>query len=304
MVLRRATAVAVLTGVGLLAGACTNTTKTASSTPTSTSSSTSSTSTTVATSSTTSGNSSGTVSTGTVSSGCPSDAAYCETFDGSAKDWPSKNTTDFYEGYDSYLGGSYRMGERTDATVTADAPVNASDISQDYSVQVDVDAELGQSFPADGEFGITCWEHPVSDGSTNTAFLFFINPTGASIDLWDSIEGKDHTLAQVPLQGVVNASGVNHLTATCIQGNNPQTQEVQAQLALSINGQKVVSVNYDKTTKQYAWDVGTDQSSLGLLVAGKGSDVFYKNFAVTSRCQPGGDFPCTDSGSSTSTTSP
>lgn len=222
---------------------------------------------------------------GQLSSGCVSGASYCETFDGSAKGWKQDNQSHFFEGYSSYLGGSYRMLERNNATLTSVAPEAVSQISHDYSVQVDVDSVLYDQAPATAEFGITCWEHPTQDGSGESAFLFFVSRTAVDIDLWDNSDGTDHTLDHVPLSsGVVQTSGANHLTALCIQGTDRQQGGVQAQLSLSINGQKVVSYGYDESLRNYSWSVGTAQSQVGLLVAGSGADLFFKNFAITSRC--------------------
>lgn len=232
-------------------------------------------------------------------SACVSGAQYCATFANGASKWPAANTNDYFLGADSYLGGSYRMVERAGRTATALAPVDASDISQDYSVQVDVDAVLGSRTSSGGEIGIVCWDHPVSGdpSGADSAFLFFVGADSAQIVLWDNVEGKNHQIAtSKPNPGLIKTDGVNHLTATCIQGSSDGA--VAAQLALSVNGRQTVSVTYELNVHNYGWSVaekdsaGNEASRLGLLVSGTNADVFYKNFSVSSKCQPGGDFPC------------
>jgi hypothetical protein len=226
------------------------------------------------------------------SAGCVDGAKFCDTFSDKSSGWATKNATDYYYGYDAYLGGSYRIGERADRTVVATAPVKVPDVSQDYSVQVDVDAVLGRQSPATAQIGIVCWDHPTEDGSGDSAFVLFVSNSRAHITLWDGIDGSAHTIASRDVSGLLKTGGTaNHLTAQCIQGTS--NGGAAAQLSLTVNGQSAVSVTYPKSVKSYDWAVESSSSSeVGVLASGAGSDVFYDNFAVSSRCQPGGTFPC------------
>lgn len=237
------------------------------------------------------------VSSSALPSHCVGGASYCETFTHGAKGWPTTNDRDYYEGWSTYLNGTYRMVQRKEGAASALAPVGTADISQDYSVQVDVDAVLGARTPPAGQFGIVCWQHPTSDGGSDSAFLLFVGQKSAGSVLWDDQDGSGHVVAsQAVGNGVVKVKGVNHLTAQCIQGVDQQSQSAAAQLSLTVNGQKVVSTTYDKSVANYSWNVTStgngEKSGLGVLASGAGEDVFYKNFAITDRCQPGGDLPC------------
>ncbi len=223
-------------------------------------------------------------------SDCVAGATYCDTFDDKSSGWPTANESHFFYNYDSYLGGTYRIGERTNSTITAAAPVKVPKISQDYSIQIDTDAVVGENSPSSGEFGVYCWDHPTSDGSSDSAFVFFISEDKAKIVLWDNFDGSPHTLTSKNISGLLKSGEANHLTAQCIQGSASGGPE--AQLSLQINNQPAVSLDYALSTKNYEWSVGKADSEVGVLAAGEGEDVFYDNFALTSRCQPGGTFAC------------
>jgi hypothetical protein len=215
--------------------------------------------------------------------GCVTDADYCDTFDDPSSGWPETNPAHYYAHYDTYLGGTYRMGERTDAAISQDAPYDVTDAANDYSVQVDVDATPGDGFGGNNRIGIVCWEHKIEGGDgTTSAFLLQLTETEAIIGLWDGADGSYHELKSVPARAL-DTSETNHLTAQCLQGT--KDGQAQAQLSLTANGTEVASLAYAKSLANYDWSVG---ESVGLLVIGAGSDVFYDNFAVTGKCA--GDF--------------
>lgn len=216
--------------------------------------------------------------------GCAVDADYCDAFDDKSSGWPQTNPSHYYANYDSFQGGTYRMGERTDAAISQDAPYDVTDAANDYSVQVDVDATPGDGFGGNNRVGIVCWEREIEGGGgTTSAFLLQLSETEAIIGLWDGTDGSYQQLKSVPAVSALNPSATNHLTAQCLQGT--ENGSAQAQLSLSVNGAEVVSVNYAKSSANYDWNVG---KHVGLLVVGAGSDVFYDNFAVTGKCA--GDF--------------
>jgi hypothetical protein len=220
-----------------------------------------------------------------VGTGCGIDADYCDTFSDPNSGWPRANPSHFYADYDPYLGGSYRMGERTDAAISEDAPYDITDAANDYSVRVDVDATPGDGFGGNNQLGITCWEHEIEEGGdgTTSAFLLQLSGTAAMIGLWDGADGSYQLLKSVPARTVLDTSATNHLTAQCIQGT--ASGSTHAQLSLAVNGAEVISISYAKSIANYDWSVG---ARVGLLAVGEGSDVFYDNFAITGACA--GDF--------------
>jgi hypothetical protein len=213
-----------------------------------------------------------------VPTGCVNGADYCDTFEDSSSGWPEANPSHYYAKYDSFGGGSYRMGERTDAAISEDAPFDVTGVANDYSVQVDVDAILGPGFGASNEIGLVCWEHPVPDGaSVTSAFLLEISESRATVGLWDGTDGSYHEITSAAAPGALSPTGSNHLTGLCVQS----APGGSVQLSLSVNGADVVSANYDKSVSTYEWDVG---ERVGLLAIGEGSDVYYDNFAITGKC--------------------
>lgn len=224
-------------------------------------------------------------SSSAASSGTPTDcvagADYCDTFDDATSGWPEANPSHYFAKYDPYNGGSYRMGERTDAAISEDAPLDVTDVANDYSVQVDVDATPGQDFSSTDEIGIVCWEHPIEGGGgTTSAFLLELSESKATIGLWDGTDGSYHEITSASATGALSTTGSTHLTGLCLQGTANGSAQA-AQLSLSVNGTEVVSANYAKSVSAYDWAVGP---SVGLLAIGAGSDVFYDNFAVTGKC--------------------
>jgi len=219
-----------------------------------------------------------TSSTTAAAASCPAKAHYCAQFSGSADGWPVTNQNDYFASYDSFDGGTYRLGQRSAATAVEQAPTDITNISHDYSVQIDVDATPYHSMPQSDSMGIDCWAHK-SDGH-ESAFLFFVNPSTVEIGLWDDISGQYHKIASKSDAGLVKTDGsTNHLEAACVQGTHGGG--ASAELGIKINGKIALVTHYDKSDQNYAWSVGP---SVGVLASGKGADVFYDNFAVTSLC--------------------
>jgi hypothetical protein len=209
---------------------------------------------------------------------CPSTAKYCAQFNGSSEGWPEVNNADYFAQYDSFGGGSYRLGERTQATVVEEAPVDITNISHDYSVEIDVDATPYRTMPLSTSAGIDCWAHK-SNGHTS-AFLFFVNPSTVEIGLWDETTGAYHKIASKSDAGLVKTDGsVNHLTAACVQASHGGG--ATAELGIKINGTVALVTHYDQSERNYSWSVAPN---VGVLASGQGSDVFYDNFAVRSLC--------------------
>jgi hypothetical protein len=212
--------------------------------------------------------------------GCVAGADYCDTFDNPDSGWPEENPSHFYARYDSIDGGSYAMGERTDAAISEDAPYDITHAAADDSVQVDVDAAPGPAFGATNEVGFACWEHSIAGGDGITsAFLLELSESKATIGLWAGTDGSYHEITSAAAPEALAATGWTHLTGRCQQGT--AAGSIQAQLSLSVDGTEVVSAAYGKSVGSFPWDVG---NRVGLLVIGEGSDVYYDNFAITGEC--------------------
>jgi hypothetical protein len=205
-------------------------------------------------------------------------ADYCDDFSDASSGWPVENEANYYANYDNYLGGTYRMGERTTNGKTQLAPVDITTLSNDYSVQIDVDAVLGNKAPANSYLGLVCWDHDAS-GGTEAGFLFFVTADEVDVTLLPDSGGKPQTLNENQGGNFVKPyPAKNHLTATCLQKESGGG--TSADLTLAVNGATVLHEQYAKSVKNFSWSPG---SHVGLLVAGKKSDVFYDNFTITGR---------------------
>jgi hypothetical protein len=205
-------------------------------------------------------------------------ADYCDGFSSASTGWPVQNTGHYYANYDNYLGGTYRMGERTANAKTQLAPLDTTTIAKNYSVQVDVDAVLGKSAPAGSFIGIVCWDHDTST-ETEAGFLFFVTADSVDVTLLPDTGTKPRTLDRNQGGDFVRPyPATNHLTATCLQRTT--SGGVEADLSLTVNGSAVLHEEYANSVKNYPW---TPAPRVGLLVAGPKSDVFYDNFSVTGK---------------------
>jgi hypothetical protein len=207
-------------------------------------------------------------------SGCPTGAKYCDTFASSDSGWPVGNQTNYFAQYDNFKGGTYRLGERKSATISEDAPFDITTIAPNFSVKIDVDAIRGQSMPAAGDEGISCWEHQAASGAGPSAFLFFLDADRVEIGLWDGENSDYHRIAQKTLS-VLHTDGqtADHLTAECLQTSNGS-----AALSIAVNGQAVLSTTYANGVQSFEW---RPAGKVGVLAGGQGSDVFYDNFAIS-----------------------
>jgi hypothetical protein len=206
----------------------------------------------------------------------PCAADYCDDFSDPSSKWPAENDPRYFARYDPFLGGTYRMGERTVNAKTALAPVDTTTISANYGVQIDVDAVLGKSAPAKSFIGIVCWDHATSSGS-EAGFFFFVTADSVDVTLLPDTGSQPRVLDQNTGGSFVRPyPEKNHLTATCVQAKTATGSE--ADLTLSVNGASVLHEQYANSLDNYPWTPGPHA---GLLVAGLKSDVFYDNFAVT-----------------------
>ena len=205
-----------------------------------------------------------------------SSAAYCDDFSNASSGWPVDNKPHFYANYDTYLGGTYRIGERNDATVSEDAPAKASSISADFSVRLDVDAVLGQHMAKTNAAGMVCWEHTAKDQTSSSAFLFTISGDTAEVGLWDNTDGTYHVI-QSKASAVLRFDGsVNHITITCKQDTSTGTP--RADLSMTVNGQPSLQAGYASNATNFPWTIG---DGIGVVASGNGADIFYDNFGAS-----------------------
>ena len=206
-------------------------------------------------------------------SGCA--AAFCDDFSSTKSGWDVGNEKHFYSQYDSYLGGTFRMGERHDAILTVPAPYDITKASSDYSVQVDAETILGPKSPKDAIYGLSCWNHEAHNKSTS-AFVLSFTRKGAQIVLWDNTDGTTHTLKKMSWSGVVRPAPYrNQVRALCVQ--RKRHGRTYAELGMSVNG-RILAKLYPQGGKSEPWTTG---NRVGLIVGLTGADVFYDNFSIT-----------------------
>lgn len=171
------------------------------------------------------------------------------------------------------------MGERHDAILTVPAPYDITKAAHDYSVQVDVEAILGQKSASDAIYGVSCWNHEAHNQSTS-AFLFYFTRSGAQIVLWDDRTGAAHVLHKTSWSGVLEPPPArNRVRVLCLQRDHHGA--TLAELGMSVNGHVMTEV-YRKGGSSQPWSVG---DRVGLLVGLTGSDVFYDNVVITGDCK-------------------
>jgi hypothetical protein len=166
------------------------------------------------------------------------------------------------------------MGERFNAVISEDAPRKISTVAPNYGIRADVDATLSPSMTAGTGGGMTCWEHETTDGKAYSAFIFEVTNASAELYLWRDTDGKYVSIQKNPTSAL-HTDGVNHLSITCTQqqsGSGPQ-----ATLAMSVNGQEVLRAVYGTGGASSPWKVG---DGAGIIASGRGSDLFYDNFAL------------------------
>ncbi len=213
-------------------------------------------------------------------SGCPEDAK-CFDFSESGSGWAEADEAGYFAKQDAYLDGTFRMTAREAGTWNAAAPVKVTDLANDYGVTIETDAVMGQNFPASAAWGASCWTG-ADDAAGLTGFGVYVQPKSATVGVW-SDGGEFKPLKSGDVAKVVKPAEKNHLVLSCRQGTSKGA--VEAVIDVELNGSPVVSTSYGKGVQNASWEVG---DGVGLLVAGKGGDVFYDDVVVTGKCD--GDF--------------
>jgi hypothetical protein len=203
--------------------------------------------------------------------------ARCYAFATSSDGWPDVNDDRHFAVQDPYLDGSYRLGARQSGSWNMAAPVGVSDLSADYSVQVDADATMAQAFPDEAAWGATCWTRPVGEDQI-AGFGVYVQPAKVTIGVFDQFSGAFRPLKSNDAEGLVVPGEKSHLTMTCRQGTDAGSPVAVVQVEL--NGKPTVAVTYAKSVKNYSWQVA---DGVGLLAAGKGADVFYDNVVIAGK---------------------
>jgi hypothetical protein len=211
---------------------------------------------------------------------CAEDAK-CFDFARSGSGWTESDEAGYYAKQDDYLDGSFRMTAREAGTWHAAAPVKVTDLANDYGVRIEADAVMGQDFPGTAAWGASCWTG-ATDSAGPTGFGVYVQPGAVTVGVW-SDGGEFKPLKSRDVSKIVKPAEKNHLALSCRQdtSNGP----VEAAIGVELNGSSVLSTSYAKSVQNVSWEVG---DGVGLLVAGKGGDVFYDDVVVTGKCD--GDF--------------
>ena len=204
---------------------------------------------------------------------CPS-GAKCFDFADKSSGWPETNEADHFANQDPYLGGSYRIGGRASGTWNITAPVKVTELADDYGVQIDADVVPGQNFPPNAAWGASCWTSPLQ-GSRFSGFGVYVQPSTATIGLWDQYTGAFKPLKGRDVSAVVKPGQKNHLSLSCVQA--PAAGGAEARIAVQVNGSEVGSLHYANSVKNFGWKPA---DGVGLFVAGKGADAFYDNVVI------------------------
>ncbi len=204
---------------------------------------------------------------------CPA-TAQCFDFTEDSEGWPEVNDDRHFAGRDTYLDGTYRIGARESGSWSLTAPVAASDLADDYGVQVDADATLGQGFPEEAAWGATCWTRPVGQDRI-AGFAVYVQPERITLGLYDETTGAFKPLKQRDAEGLAKAGEKSHLTLRCRQDTS--SGSAVARIDAALNGAPMLSLEYANSVKTHAWQPA---DGIGLLAAGKGADVFYDHVVL------------------------
>ena len=184
------------------------------------------------------------------------------------------NDDNHFAGHDPYLDGSYRLGARESGSWSLTAPMKLSDVSSDYSVQVDADATMSQSFPDEAAWGATCWTRPLASGRV-AGFGVYVQPQKITLGVFDQFTGAFKPLKTHDSEGLVKPGEKSHLTMTCRE--DTAADSPAAAVKVQINGKPTIAVTYARSVKNFGWQTA---DGIGLLAAGKGADVFYDNVVI------------------------
>jgi hypothetical protein len=201
----------------------------------------------------------------------------CYSFAEGTEGWPDVNDDAHYANHDAYLDGTFRVGARESGTYILTAPIAASALAKDYGVRIEADATMGQAFPEDGAWGAACWTRALEEGGY-AGFGAYVQPTRVTLGIFDEDTGAFTPLEHNDVGGLVKARSVNHLRLTCRQDTSEGS--ATADLAVELNGEKVVSTSYGGGVGDLGWEAA---DGVGLLAAGKDADVFFDNVEISGK---------------------
>ena len=147
---------------------------------------------------------------------CP-EGARCFDFTEDSEGWPEISDDEHFAGRDAYLDGTYRVGARQPGSWTMTAPVQVSALADDYGVQVDTDATLGQAFPPEAAWGITCWTRKTRQGQI-AGFAVYVQLNAVTIGLYDEDTGDFEPLKELEAEGLTTPGEKTHLMLRCRAG--------------------------------------------------------------------------------------
>lgn len=207
---------------------------------------------------------------------CPGKAR-CFEFTNDSDGWPEVNDDQHFAGRDAYLDGSYRIGARESGSWSLRAPLRVGDLSQDYGVQIETDATLGQQFPPTAAWGATCWTRDLGDGRV-AGFGAYVQPDVVTVGLYNQTSGVFQPLERHRADGLSEPGKRSHLVLRCTQDTS--TGDAKARIEVELDGTAALTLSYANSVKNFGW---APADGVGLLVAGKDADVFYDHVVVTGR---------------------
>jgi hypothetical protein len=204
---------------------------------------------------------------------CPAHSR-CYDFTKDAEGWPEVSDDQHFAGHDVYSKGSYRVGVREPGSWSMTAPLELSELSPGYGVQVDLDATPGRAFPQDAAWGATCWTRDLGGGKI-AGFGAQVQPDALTIGVYDQSTGAFHPLQKQSDQGMSKSDKKSHLTLRCTLDTS--SGSAVAKIRAQVDGSKAASVSYDHAAGHEAW---VPADGLGLVAAGEGADVFYDQVVI------------------------
>lgn len=205
---------------------------------------------------------------------CARGADYCDTFDDPGSGWPSTSTSTYHAFYTK--GGTYRVGEATDSVTSVTSPRDIG-FTHSYSVRVDVDV-TPERLPASGSFGVECYRRTIpNSGGKHSGIELRVWSGHVDAVLLDESTGDVHPLAHRALPRTLPPGHTAHLTFDCARD-----QAGDAELTVWLHARPVLQVTYADSRAHWDW---AWTNAIALQTAGRGTDVLFDNFALTSLCR-------------------
>ena len=188
----------------------------------------------------------------TASENIADDQPYSTDFSGNTSDWETTHYPD--DSLREVQDGMYRIFVNRDGGMVSVLGYERFRYSGDVQIEVEVSRVEG---PASSLFGILC-RYTLTGEDQADFYALHISPTGFG-EIFKISNGNYKSLGHQDVN--FNKNATNTLRAECVGDT----------LTLYVNGEEIISVKDNELKGGY----------VGLLVTGKGSDVYFDNFSVT-----------------------